>query len=109
MGPKTDLILWTGIASGPTAWALQMAIGYPIAQLTCRWGPGDHQFISLHAISLAALLVTAGGAWLLTSTAPMSSPRARFMARLGILACAFFALAIVAMWMPVFFLHDCPS
>jgi hypothetical protein len=109
LGAKTDLILWTGIASGPSAWALQMTIGYPIAQLTCRWGPGDHQFISLHAISVGALLVTAGGAWLLTHTSAAPNPRVRFMAHLGLLVCALFAVVIVAMWAPVFFLHDCAS
>jgi hypothetical protein len=109
LGAKTDLKLWAGIASGPTAWTFQMLVGYPVAQLTCRWGPGDHEFISLHAISAGALIVTAAGAWLLQRTSPTPSARARFMVRLGILTCVLFAVAIIAMWTPVFFLHDCSS
>ena len=98
--------LLAGMASGPVAWLAQMSIAYPIAQLACRPGPGDHNLVSLHIVSVVALLFAFGGAVMLRRT-PASNGRARFMSRLGILGCVLFAFIVVAVWMPVFFLHDC--
>src|SRR3954452_21261781 len=51
-------VLWAGILAGPTAWALDLTISYALVQWTC----GHQRMIVLHLITLAAMLMIAGGA-----------------------------------------------
>ena len=109
MGAKIDLKLWTGILGGPAAWIVQVGMMYPIAQLTCHSGfPPQHPG-TLHAISAGALIAIALAAWVPLHLRQASAPRVRFMAHLGLLTCAVFALVVMATWVPPFILHNCEA
>ena len=56
--PAGIALLWSGILAGPTAWALDLTISYALVKWTC----GSQHTSVLHLITLAALLMTAGGA-----------------------------------------------
>ena len=110
MGTKTDLKLWIGILAGPAAWVTQLALMYPIAQLTCHAGFAPQHPGTLHAISAGALVAIAIGSvpsWQLR--AEPSEPRIRFMARLGLLMCLLFALVVIATWVPPFIIYKCEA
>ena len=109
MGAKADLKLWAGILAGPTAWVAQLSMVYPIAQLTCHAGFAPQHPGSLHAISIAALVLTAIGALLSWQGRHGGPQRVRFMAQLGLLMCALFAIVVIATWVPPFILHNCES
>lgn len=109
MGATTDLKLWTGILAGPAAWSVQLALSYPIAQVTCHASFASQHPGTLHAIAFGALAAVAAAAWLPRPLRHASHPRVRFMARLGLLTCALFALVVIATWFPVFVLHDCQA
>jgi hypothetical protein len=110
LGAKTDLKLWAGILAGPAAWIVQLALTYPVAQLTCHAGfPPQHPG-TLHAISVAALAAIVLGAfppWQLRNVTV--DERVRFMAQLGLLMCALFALVVIATWVPPFIIHRCEA
>jgi hypothetical protein len=106
--------LWIGVLAGPVAWALDLTVSYAIVQWTCGGGPR----IVLHLISLAALAIVAAGAMMswraLAAAAPGqredgSHPeeRGRFMAVLGLVMCAMFALVVVAAAIPRLVLDAC--
>ena len=111
MGAKTDLKLWAGILAGPGAWMAQLALSYPIAQLTCHSGFAPQHPGTIHAIAIAALVTIAIGvfvSWPLRS-APASEQRVRFMADLGLLMCVLFMLVVIATWLPPFFISNCEA
>jgi len=110
----TPLPLWTGILAGPTAWALAHTIDYTIVRLTCSTG----RVAVLLGVVPVALAIVAGGAvaafhaWRDTANdgptdGDQPRQRARFMALLGLITCAFFALAIVAEAIPPLVLDAC--
>jgi hypothetical protein len=110
----TPLPLWTGILAGPTAWAIDHTISYAIVKWTCS----TQREVVLHAITPAALAIVAVGtaaAFLAVRDSSGDGPtdggrqrqRARFMAILGLVSCAFFALAIVADEIPRWVLDAC--
>ena len=103
--------LWVGIVAGPSAWALDLLISYAVVQWTCGGGPP----MVLHLISMAALLLIAGGAfvsWSALHYAPggdLDQPdqRGRFMALLGLSMCGLFALVVIATAVPRWVLDAC--
>jgi hypothetical protein len=107
-------MLWAGILGGPVAWALDLTISYAIVQWTC-----SSQYTSvLHLITIAALLITAGGAfasWTALRRAhgaasddgPRPADRGRFMAVLGLLLSALFALTMIGNAVPRLALDAC--
>ena len=110
----TPLPLWSGILSGPLAWALDLSVSYAIVKWTCS---SQRQTV-LHAITPAALLIVGAGAlvlWLSLQQTGSDQPtdggeprqRARFMAILGLTSCALFALTIVAGAIPRWVLDAC--
>lgn len=112
--PRGVAAVWTGVLAGPTAWALDLGLSYSIVQWTCGGGPP----IVLHVISAAALLMIAGGAlaaWSALELAPRSdredgnlpAERGRFMAVLGLVMCAFFAVVVIATDVPRWVLDAC--
>jgi hypothetical protein len=110
LGAKTDLRLWAGILAGPIAWIAQLSAVYPIAQLTCHAGFAPQHPGTIHAISIAALAATLTGAcasWPLRGES--SAQRVRFMANLGLLLVALFALVVIATWVPVFVMTNCEA
>jgi hypothetical protein len=110
LGAKTDLKLWTGILAGPTAWIFQLALMYPIAQLTCHAGFAPQHPGTLHAISIGALVAIALGAFLPWPLRHVEADqRVRFMAQLGLLLCALFTFVVLATWLPPFILNKCEA
>ena len=57
---KRDLLLWTGLLAGPAIWFLSFGANFSLAGWACalRCKP------ALYFVSAAALLVSAGSAWL---------------------------------------------
>jgi hypothetical protein len=112
--PAGIALLWTGILAGPIAWAADLTSSYAIVKWTC----GNQHTSVLHLITLGALLITAGGgvaSWRALQQAPGDATpdgprpidRGRFMAILGLVMCATFALAMVANAVPRLLLDAC--
>ena len=107
--------LWVGVLLAPTAFLLNLELGYLAVPASCTTG-GTTQL--LHLIHGACLLVTiAGGAiaWRSWRVAGAGWPgdaggpaaRSRFLAGLGLSGSALFALTIAAQWIPTLVLHPC--
>ncbi len=110
----SPLALWTGILAGPVAWALDLSVSYALVKWVCVSQRGA----VLHAITLTALAIVCGGAvvsWIALQRTADDVPtdggrprqRARFMAILGLSACALFALQIIAGAIPHWMLDAC--
>jgi hypothetical protein len=109
----SPLSLWTGILAGPVAWAIDLEASYALVRWTCA----TRRVEVLHAISLLALLITAGGiaiSWIaLQHTRQLSAKgddeivRARFMAILGLSTGVLFVAAIIAGAIPRWVLDAC--
>src|SRR4051812_49391926 len=107
-------VLWAGILAGPIAWALDLTVSYALVKWTC----GHQSRFVLHLITLTALLIIVGGAaasWRAftrvapgaTEDGPRPMDRGRFMALLGIVTCASFALAVIGNQIPRVLLDAC--
>jgi hypothetical protein len=107
-------VLWTGVLLAPLAFLANLEVAYALVTASCD--RGDH--LLLHLTHLASLLLVLGGAWAAWSTWRAESAeepgqgggavgRTRFMAGLGLLLSAMFALVIVAQWIPGFLLSPC--
>jgi hypothetical protein len=55
------LVQWTGLLAGPIAWLLQLQVAYVLIPWACAH---DQQNLSLHLVTIASLLLTAGGAFI---------------------------------------------
>jgi hypothetical protein len=107
-------LLWLGLLAGPTAWALDLLVSYAAVKWTCS----SQHTAALHLITVGALLITAGGAaasWTAFQRTPEPShedgprpvDRGKFMAMLGLLVSAMFALAMIANAVPRMLLDAC--
>jgi hypothetical protein len=107
-------VQWIGVLTGPLALAADQLTSYALVKWTC----GHQHTWVLHAISLAALLVIAGGAlaaWTALSESPpdarldggRSIDRGRFMGALGLATSALFAVLVVAMAVPGWMIDAC--
>jgi hypothetical protein len=117
LGTKADLALWAGILAGPFAWASDLGISYALVQWTC----GSRHTSVLHLVTLATLVLIAAGAtvsWRVLSATPAAAAgadpdmggffdRPRFMAVLGLLTSALFAVLVVASAVPRWVLDAC--
>jgi hypothetical protein len=114
IAPPRAAVLWIGILTGPTAWAVDLVLRYALV----HWSCAARQTGVLKLISIATLLVVvaagviAGQAFRNTpSRAPTdggrSIDRGRFMAMLGILTSLLFALVVVAGAVPQWVLDAC--
>jgi hypothetical protein len=112
--PAGVAILWSGILAGPVAWALDLTVSYSLVKWTCS---SQHTSV-LHLITAAAVLMTAAGAaasWYALHQAPDDAvddgarpvDRGRFMAILGLVLCALFALAMIGDAVPRLLLDAC--
>jgi hypothetical protein len=110
----SPLPLWTGILAGPLAWAFDLGVSYALVKWTCV----TNREAVLHLVTLASLVVVAGGAvvsWLARRRTAADLPtdggtprqRAHFMVILGLTSSALFALAIVAIAIPLWVLDAC--
>jgi hypothetical protein len=108
--------LWVGVLLGPAAWAAQQQALYTMVPWACRTGHAA----ALHAVSVAAVIVAAIGAlvarrnWSRAGGGEMDDDdrggaraRSRFLALLGLVASAFFALVIVAQGIASFIVRPC--
>ena len=106
--------LWSGVLLAPTAFLLNLEVGYLAVPLSCARGSG----LVLHLVHGACLLVALAGAavawrsWTTAGThwsgdAGGPGARSRFMAGLGLAGSALFGLTIVAQWIPTMTLHPC--
>jgi hypothetical protein len=106
--------LWAGVVTGPIASLVALELGYVLVERAC----GTGQMVPIHLAFLGCLAATgvAGlaarrewrryGARLASETGGPEG-RSRFLAVLGVLSAPLFALAIVAQWSAVLFLHPC--
>src|SRR3954452_844749 len=96
--------LWTGILTGPVAFAVAFETKYALIAWIC-----DHKGEWIFwAITIAALLICAFGAfesW--RGGASEDSKRVRFMSMSGLALNAAFAMAIIAMAIPHLYLGAC--
>lgn len=107
--------LWVGVLAGPAAMLLQLQTNYALVLFEC--GAGGRRWV-LHLVSALALAVAVGGTLLSRSNFRASGaeweddgagvlPRSRFMAAVGLMTGALFALVIVAQWAAIFFYDPC--
>ena len=112
--------LWIGVLAGPLVWATLLETNYILSYVACE----QRQTWMLHLAVAVALALVAGAAALTwraaphglsyererdVSTDPVDTAiiRARFMAIGGLALCAWFALVIIAMEIPVLVLKPC--
>jgi hypothetical protein len=106
--------LWTGLLLAPVAFLVNLELSYLMVSPSCARGSA----LSLHRIHGACLLLALAGAvvawrsWGAVGTgwpgeAGGPAARSRFLAGLGFAGSAFFALAILAQWIPTLTLHLC--
>lgn len=112
--PRGIVALWVGWIIGPVAWLLDLVISYTLVPWVCR----TENYVVLHLVTVAALLLVAGGAylawrgwqragWEQSSTAERTIPRSRFLAAGGIMLNVFFFLIILAQGIANFMLDAC--
>lgn len=119
--PRTDVpdareivALWTGLLLPPAAFLLNLEVAYALVPAACSGGSR----LPIHLVHFACLvLAIVGGivAWGRWNAGGRQWPgsqggrtsRTRFMAGLGLLMSALFALVIVAQWIPSFILSPC--
>jgi cytochrome c biogenesis factor len=119
--PRTDVpdakeirALWTGLLLPPIAFLISLEVSYALVPAACSSGSE----LPVHLVHLGCLLLALiggliawrwwkrqGATWAGEEGGPLA--RSRFMAGLGLLLCALFALVIVAMWIPSFLLDPC--
>jgi hypothetical protein len=112
--------LWIGLLTGPLAWSALLETNYVLSYVACE----QRQTWMLHLAAAVALALVAGAAAIAwraaplgltyerereTSTDPVDTAviRARFMAIGGLALCAWFALVIITMEIPVLVLKPC--
>ena len=112
--------LWIGVLAGPLAWSALLETNYILSYVACE----QRQTWMLHLAAAVALALVASAAALTwraappglsyegerdVSTDPVDTAiiRARFMAIGGLALCAWFALVIIAMEIPVLLLKPC--
>lgn len=106
--------LWAGLLGAPLVFAAAQLSDYVLV----RWMCARDSRLLLFGITAAALL-TVGGALAvsvgalrrMSNAVPLDRQDvpslARFMALLSVLSCAFFMLALVALFVPQVAFHDC--
>jgi len=101
--PGGDLALWSGILTGPIVFAMDLTIGYALANTRCG---KPATALWLHVMTAVSLAAVAAGA-VVAARAPRENERAEFMARFGLMNAALFAIVIVAIGIARFVLHVC--
>lgn len=110
--PPRDLLLWAGILAGPVLWLIAQQVNY----LLVYWARAGGASGWLSAVAISCALLSAGSAagcavqWRrarghIGGLSPGGHwRRVAFMAALGALLSAFFAVAIVAFGLPPAFI-----
>ena len=111
---KSEAMLWTGIATGPIAWFVNLEVSFALAQAACS----DRGKLLLHlAATITLLLTLAAGClsfsqWMIprTNVAGEATPlylRRRSMALAGMSLSALFFLVTLAQAIPNLVLGGC--
>jgi hypothetical protein len=103
---SSSVTLWSGILAGPIAWAVDLQLRYALVPWACARG----RMGTLTLISAVLLLVALTGAalsWLGLRSRDGDAIRIRFMALSGLALSLTFAVTIIAMTIPDFFLRPC--
>lgn len=105
--------LWIGLLLAPTAFLMNLEVGYALVPTACRSG----RMLPLHLVHLACLLLALLGilvAQRLRAPTDISgaeensrTSQARFMGRLGVAIGLLFALVIMSQAIPGFVLSPC--
>jgi len=112
--PSGIALLWTAWLAGPLAWAADLTASYALVKWTC----GSQQRFVIHLVTLFALAIIGVGVFAglrALGAAPYDADdegrrpfdRGHFMAVVGLLACAMFALAVIAAEIPRAVLDAC--
>lgn len=107
------LLQWAGFLIPPLAFLLHLQLQYILVPFAC-----DGSMLMLHLSTLGMLLVAGGGGWLAwrewervgrawPGKGADVPARSRFMAAMGVVNGAFFAMVILAQWLPILFLSPC--
>jgi hypothetical protein len=110
----TPLPLWTGVLTGPFAWAFDLTASYAVVKWVCY----TRNYAVFPLITAASLVAVIGGAAISWNALRHTSgdvptdggrprQRARFMAVLGLALCGLFALQILAGAIPHQVLDAC--
>lgn len=103
-----------GVLAGPVAFLLNLQIGYMLVPWACH----RSNTIPIHVTMLACLALALGGSLLSwrdwrrigeqwPDEGAGAVARSRFLAALGVMTGALFALVIIAQWIPSFILSPC--
>ena len=106
--------MWVALAAGPVVFLLDLEAAYALTS----WACGDGSPAVLHALHVVSALLIAGAgafAWREWRRGGGGWPgeggdvpeHRRFLSVLAILSSAGFALLILALWIPLLFLHPC--
>jgi hypothetical protein len=106
--------LWIGLLVAPAAFLLNLEVSYALVPTACS----SRNHLLTHVVHLVCLLLVVFGgltAWRCWKATGETWPageggplaRSRFMAGLGWLTSALFALVILAQWIPSFILDPC--
>jgi hypothetical protein len=99
---KSATALWVGILVPPLAWAADETISYAAT----KWACGHQSSVALHALTLMTL-GTIAVATTVSWSADRENERARFMAVLGLMLSALFAIVVIATAVPKWVLDVC--
>jgi hypothetical protein len=112
---KGCVLLWTGILGGPIAWLIQFQLRYSLVP----WACANHKRFVLHLVTVAFVLLILAGAyfsWRIWDQNGKTWPndkqegvkmRNLFLAGLGMLSSALFALLTLVQGIPPFFIDPC--
>jgi len=112
-GREIAAVLFAALAP-PVAWMLGLNADYALVRLACT----KDDPLPLHLVTLLSLALCLSGGWVAYSRwrrvgggspdeGPGAASRTRFLAVLGMLACALFTLVILGQWAAKLFLHPC--
>jgi hypothetical protein len=112
-GARRIAALWTGLLLAPTAFLINLELGYALVPTACRTG----RTVPLHLAHLACLLLAIAGIWVAQGNRGPSdvtgadgnnhTARARFMGQLGVAIGLLFVLVILSQAAPGFVLSPC--
>lgn len=111
--PRGFVPLWVGVLLPAAAFFLNLQVAYALVPVACRDGE-----VWVHLANLVSLALAAAGGWLsfthwreLGRDWPTEGagtlPRSRFLAIVGMVLGAFFALIILAQWAGTVILGPC--
>src|SRR5688572_17108380 len=104
------LLLWLGVLGPPTAFLFNLGLSYAMVGAVCegRW----RSISTLHVVPALLLLITillGIASYRRIGQRPENSgwDRDEVLAVLGVLSASFFALVLVAQWIPTMLLEPC--